>query len=126
MRGGKPGYFPPLDKNFQAGTFHPVPFNLLDPFKLQGTGWNGKGPEEKDRGLIMEINNGRLAMIGLMGFLAESQTPGSVPALTSLGLKPYSGNIMAPFVGEWWHEKLGSIVPMPPLPPPPPECRAPV
>ena len=32
-----------------------------------------------------------------MGFLAETKVPGSVPALTSLGLKPYSGEIMAPF-----------------------------
>jgi hypothetical protein len=101
MRGGKPGYFPPLDANFQAGTFHPVPFNLFDPFKLSGTGWNGKGDEEKARGLIMEINNGRLAMIGLMGFLAESSTTGSVPALTGLGLKHYDGNVMIPFEGDF-------------------------
>jgi hypothetical protein len=101
MRGGKPGYFPPLDENFQAGTFHPVPFNLFDPFKLQGTGWNGKGEEENARGLIMEINNGRLAMIGLMGFLAESSVEGSVPGLTGLGLKHYDGNVMAPFSADF-------------------------
>merc|ERR1712194_1005515 len=38
-----------------------------------------------------------LAMIGLLGFLAETQLQGSVPGLTGLGLKAYSGNIMAPF-----------------------------
>jgi hypothetical protein len=88
MRGGKPGYFPTLDN-----IPHPVPFNLYDPF----THSKKKSPEKKAKGLITEINNGRLAMIGLMGFLAESQTPGSVPLLTSLGLKSYSGNIMVPF-----------------------------
>jgi len=88
MRGGKPGYFPTLDN-----IPHPVPFNLFDPFKLS----KKASPEKKAKGLITEVNNGRLAMIGLMGFLAESQTPGSVPALTALGLKPYSGNIMVPF-----------------------------
>merc|ERR1719393_555333 len=70
MRGGKPGYFPTFNE-----LPHPVPFNLFDPFKLS----KNKTPEQKAKGLITEINNGRLAMIGLMGFLAESQTPGSVP-----------------------------------------------
>jgi hypothetical protein len=97
MRGGKPGFFPPLDENFQAGTFHPVPFNLFDPFKLS----KDRPEEDKARGLIMEINNGRLAMIGLFGFLAESSTEGSVPALTGLGLKHYDGNVMAPFAADF-------------------------
>jgi len=35
-------------------------------------------------------------MIGLMGFLSESKVPGSVPALSGL-VRPYSGEIMAPF-----------------------------
>ena len=70
-----------------------MPFNLYDPFKIS----KNKTPEQKAKGLITEINNGRLAMIGLFGFLAETQTPGSVPGLTSLGLKSYAGNIMAPF-----------------------------
>jgi len=60
-----------------------------------------KRSEEKDRGLIMEINNGRLAMIGLMGFLAESSVEGSVPGLTGLGLKHYDGNVMAPFASDF-------------------------
>ena len=37
-------------------------------------------PEKKERGRLIEINNGRLAMLGLFGFLAESKLPGSVPA----------------------------------------------
>merc|ERR1712216_230774 len=87
MRGGKPGYFPTF-----AALPPPVPFNLYDPFGL------GKkdSPEKKAKSLLAEVNNGRLAMIGLMGFLAESQVPGSVPALSTVGLNAYSGNIMAP------------------------------
>jgi hypothetical protein len=88
MRGGKPGYFPTFDQ-----LPHPVPFNLYDPFKIS----KNKTPEQKAKGLITEINNGRLAMIGLFGFLAETQLEGSVPGLSTLGLKAYSGNVMAPF-----------------------------
>ena len=46
-----------------------MPFNLFDPFKLS----KNKTPEQKAKGLITEINNGRLAMIGIMGFLAEAK-----------------------------------------------------
>merc|ERR1719487_2649207 len=92
MRGGKPGYFPTF-----AELPHPVPFNLYDPFGLN----KNKTPEQKARGLKIEINNGRLAMIGLFGFLAESKVPGSVPALTSLGAVPYSGDYMVPFEGNF-------------------------
>jgi hypothetical protein len=88
MRGGKPGYFPTFDN-----LPHPAPFNLYDPFKLS----KNASPEKKAKGLLTEVNNGRLAMIGLFGFLAESAVPGSVPGLSSVGLKAYSGNIMAPF-----------------------------
>ena len=36
-----------------------------------------------------------LAMIGIMGFMAEAKVPGSVPALDGL-IKPFAGDIMAP------------------------------
>ena len=81
------GYFPTFD-----ALPHPVPFNLFDPFKLS----KNASPEKKADGLLKEVNNGRLAMIGLMGFLSESKVPGSVPALTGI-VRPYDGNIMAPF-----------------------------
>ena len=32
-----------------------------------------------------ELNNGRLAMIATMGFIAEANIPGSVPVLTTIG-----------------------------------------
>merc|ERR1712031_92796 len=64
MRGGKPGYFPTFKE-----LPHPVPFDLFDPFGLQGK----MSPEKKEKALLAEINNGRLAMFGIMGFLAESK-----------------------------------------------------
>jgi len=88
MRGGKPGYFPTFDQ-----LPHPVPFNLFDPFGFS----KGASPEKKAKGLLAEVNNGRLAQIGIFGFLAESQVPGSVPGLASVGIRPYDGDIMAPF-----------------------------
>merc|ERR1711937_692283 len=109
MRGGKPGLFPsfnlPKGVKGQSGVGvledaeglpllpHPVPLNLYDPF-----GFNkNKSDEWKAKKLKTEINNGRLAMIGLMSLLSEGAVPGSVPLLK--GLIPASGeiNVMAPF-----------------------------
>ena len=92
MKGGKPGYFPTFDL-----LPHPVPFNLYDPWNVMAT----KTEEEKAKGRLVEINNGRLAMIGLMGFLAEAKVPGAVPGLSGVGIAPYAGDIMAPFEGDF-------------------------
>jgi hypothetical protein len=89
MRGGKPGFYPSLKKVVP----HPVPFDLFDPFGLSAKA----SPEKKEKGLLAEINNGRLAILGIMAFVSEQKIPGSVPALGSLGLKPYAGEVMAPF-----------------------------
>jgi hypothetical protein len=71
---------------------HPVPFNLFDPF-----GFSKNMPEEKkEKKLLSELNNGRLAQIGIISLLCEQKTPGSVPLLTGV-VEPYSGNLMAPF-----------------------------
>lgn len=106
MRGGKPGAYPPLKAEKGTGKNgvlvdaennqllpHPVPLNLFDPFG----GTKNKSEEWKAEKLQVEINNGRLAMIGLMGFLSEGAIPGSVPFLK--GLIPASGeiNVMVPF-----------------------------
>ena len=88
MRGGKPGYFPTFDQ-----LPHPVPFNLFDPFGFS----KNASAEKKAKGLLAEVNNGRLAMIGLFGFLSEAKVPGSVPGLAGVGIRPYDGDIMAPF-----------------------------
>lgn len=87
MRGGKPGAYP----SFKPLKF--LPADLYDP-----SGGMRKQPEEKKaRGRAIEINNGRLAMIGLFGFLAEAKVPGSVPILSKVGIPAYSGDVMAPF-----------------------------
>merc|ERR1711988_1326653 len=81
VRGGKPGYFPSLKGRFP----HPVPLNLWDPF-----GFTAKmTPERKEKAL--------LAVIGIFGFISASKGL-QVPGLDSIaGIKPYAGEIMAPF-----------------------------
>ena len=102
MAGGKPGYYPTFDlgeprEDLSAplgwGIPHPCPFNLYDPFGAS----KQRTAEQKANGLLVEINNGRLAMLGIMSLLAESKVPGAVPALGSAGIPSYSGEIMAPF-----------------------------
>jgi len=88
MRGGKPGYFPTFSANV-----HPVPLNLWDPFGFT----KNLTPEQKAKKLNAEVNNGRLAMIGLFGFISASCVPGSVPALDGI-IPYYSGDVMAPFL----------------------------
>ena len=57
---------------------------------------SGKTEEQKLRSRTAEINNGRLAMIGIMGFIAASTVPGSVPYFTE-DLTQYAGSVWAPF-----------------------------
>ena len=87
MRGGKPGQFP---KFGPAAAPHPLPFNYYDPLGLS----KNRSEEAKAKGLKAEINNGRLAMLGLFGFLTEQTIPGSLPALSGI-VKPYSGDLIA-------------------------------
>mmetsp|Transcript_20360 Transcript_20360/g.29133 ORF Transcript_20360/g.29133 Transcript_20360/m.29133 type:complete len:241 (+) Transcript_20360:41-763(+) len=90
MRGGVPGAYPKFSDHQVIP--HPVPFNLFDPFGFS----SGKSAEAKEKGLIKELNNGRLAMIGILGFISEQRVEGSVPLLKGL-VSHYDGETMAPF-----------------------------
>ena len=93
MRGRQPGKYP----SFQLfrDTVHPV-FDLYDPF-----GFNKNMSEEtKERRLVAELNNGRLAQLGIFGFLCADKIPGSVPALNGIAI-PYEGDPMIPFEGQF-------------------------
>jgi len=109
MRGGKPGTYPSFNK---GGIPHPVPLELWDPF-----GFTSKmSPETKERKLLVEINNGRAAMLGIMGFVAAAKGC-IVPVQDSVGIPPYAGQPMAPFaasddlpyVADMIASKLGSF-----------------
>jgi len=91
MKGGKPGDFPSF-KDSGVELPHPVPFDLFDPFGLS----KKASDEKKAAGLVKEINNGRLAMIGIFGFMAESKVEGAVPLISGM-IKHYDGDYMAPF-----------------------------
>jgi len=65
---------------------------LFDPLGAS----KNKSAEAKARGLKAEINNGRLAMIGIFGFVTAETVPGSVPMLTNI-VKAYDGDYWAPF-----------------------------
>jgi hypothetical protein len=90
-KGGTPGKYPTFD-----AVPHPVPFNLYDPFKFS----TKMSDETKERRLTAEVNNGRLAMLGIFGFLSAQTIPGSVPLLDGV-VKAYSGEVMAPLSPEW-------------------------
>eukprot|EP00535_Pseudo-nitzschia_heimii_P005366 CAMPEP_0197181310 /NCGR_PEP_ID=MMETSP1423-20130617/5637_1 /TAXON_ID=476441 /ORGANISM="Pseudo-nitzschia heimii, Strain UNC1101" /LENGTH=245 /DNA_ID=CAMNT_0042631543 /DNA_START=51 /DNA_END=788 /DNA_ORIENTATION=- len=93
MRGRQPGKYPTFQE-FREGV-HWVP-DLYDPFKF-----NRKMSEEKKtRRLLVEINNGRLAMLGIFGFLVADKIPGALPTLAGIA-SPYDGEVMNPFQKEW-------------------------
>jgi len=98
MRGGTPGYMPTFEANV-----HPVPLNLWDPFKFT----KNLTAEQKAKKLNEEVNNGRLAMIGIFGFISAQAVPGSVPALTFL--PQYSGDFMAPFLPAGPMESIWTV-----------------
>lgn len=89
MKGRQPGKYPTF-QNFRD-QIHFV-FDLYDPF-----GFSKKmSQEKKDKRLMAEINNGRLAMLGIFGFLSADTIEGSVPLLQGIA-QPYDGQVMSPF-----------------------------
>ena len=90
-KGGLPGYYPPI-----KGKRPELVFNLFDPFGF----FEQDSDEKKARGRLAEINNGRLAMLGIFSILSEAGAPGSVPALQGL-IPAYDGNVMIPFSGDF-------------------------
>merc|ERR1719331_1713953 len=82
VRGGKPGYFPTITDKMP----HPVPLNFWDPFGLT----KKLSPERKEQALLAEVNNGRLAMLGLFSLLSASKGL-YVPVLEGAGVARYSG-----------------------------------
>lgn len=93
MRGGQPGKYPKFD-GFRDNV-HWV-LDLYDPFGLS----KKMTDEKKEKRLQMEINNGRLAMLGIFGFLSADAVPGSVPLLKDIAI-PYEGNVMVPFSSDF-------------------------
>merc|ERR1719217_428898 len=65
-----------------------------DPLKLSEANLWGQG-EEATIGWIREseIKHGRIAMLGLFGFVSEAKIPGSVPFLKGV-VASYAGEIM--------------------------------
>ena len=90
-KGGLPGYYPPI-----KGKRPELIFNLYDPFNF----FEGDSAEKKARGRLTEVNNGRLAMLGIFSIISEATVPGSVPALKDM-IPPYDGNVMIPFSGDF-------------------------
>ena len=82
MKGGVPGFYPSI-KGKNNGQ---ISLELYDPF---GFGFRDKPADKRARGLKSEILNGRAAMFGIMGFLAEGKVPGSVPILSKIAGFPH-------------------------------------
>ena len=95
--GGVPGRYPDNFNGLPHGT-SPGFNKLWDPL-----GNVAKMTEEKKtRGRNIELANGRLAMIGIMGLASAATVPGSVPGLTGALAQPaYAGNFWAPFGSDF-------------------------
>ena len=97
-KGRMPGQYPSLQV-FRDNVHFAL--DLYDPFGFS----KKRTDEQKAKGRKVEVNNGRLAMLGIFGFLSADKIPGSVPALKDIAI-PYDGNCMVPFEGNF---HLGSL-----------------
>ena len=101
MAGGRPGVYPslatPSDELRAMGALPPHPIiDLWDPLGFM----QYQSAESKERRLRVEVNNGRLAMLGIFSFLSEAKVPGAVPFLHNKIPNLPDLEIMGPFVGS--------------------------
>merc|ERR1719271_224017 len=94
-KGGLPGYYPPI----VGGGGGQISLNLYKPFDI----FPEQDEAQKARGRQVEINNGRLAMLGLISVLAQSlPSHDATPVLSAIaGFPEYSGNVMIPFSNDF-------------------------
>ena len=95
-KGGQPGYYPPIKG--KGGPFKQILLDLYDPL---GFGFRDMSAADKKKGLFAEINNGRMAMIGLFSVLAESAVPGSNPQYKILNIDMPTSDV----------DIMGSVIP---------------
>jgi len=98
--GGLPGYYPPIKGNRPE-----ILFDLYKPFDI----FAEQTEEEKSRGRLVEVNNGRAAQLAIIALLSESKGL-VVPPLDYIeGFPKYSGDCMVPFEGQFHtNEALGA------------------
>ena len=97
-KGGVPGYYPPI-----KGARPEILLNLWDPFNFMAR----MTPEAKKAGLVKEINNGRLAMLGIFSLISEARVPGSVPVFAERDPRVH-GQRHDPVLGRLLALQLGS------------------
>merc|ERR1711988_2097708 len=91
--GGVPGKFPKF-LDAKRKRIPGLPVDLWDPLGFI----DNMTPEVRNIKLAKEVNNGRLAMLGVTSFFVESKVSGAVPLLSFFHLvKPYEGEYMMPF-----------------------------
>merc|ERR1712072_991087 len=82
----------------KGGQFKQILLDLYDPL---GFGFRDMSAADKKKGLFAEINNGRMAMIGLFSVLAESAVPGSNPQYKILNIDMPTSDV----------DIMGSVIP---------------
>ena len=109
VRGGKPGYFPTLKGRGAAPA--PGAARPLGPLRLH---LEDAPPERKEKALLAEVNNGRLAMIGIFGLISASKgsrCDGRPPAAAAIGARAEAHD---PPARPNWSDLVLTASPLPP------------